>query len=171
MLELIREGLGLEPGYFGEELTGDQLLSINHYPRCPNPSLTLGLPKHADADIMTVLFQGSVNGLQVFKDGQWLGVEPLPHAFVVNIGHQLQIISNGKLRSAEHRAVTNSREARTTIVSFISPCPDTIVEPAKSVIDTGVPRFRPFKFKDFFKFYEEKKRDPEAVLEFYKIKP
>ncbi|GMI85750.1 DOWNY MILDEW RESISTANT 6 [Hibiscus trionum] len=30
--------------------------------------------------------------------------EPLPNAFVVNIGLQLQIISNNKLKSAEHRA-------------------------------------------------------------------
>ncbi|KAJ0882329.1 putative oxoglutarate/iron-dependent dioxygenase, non-heme dioxygenase domain-containing protein [Helianthus annuus] len=171
VLELIREGLGLESDYFGEELTGGQLLSINHYPPCPDPSLTLGLPKHADPNLITVLLQGSVSGLQVFNDGQWLGVEPLPHAFVVNIGHQLQIISNGKLRSAEHRAVTNLREARTTIVSFISPCQDTIIEPAKSMIDTGVPRFQPFKFKDFLKFYEEKKGDTEAMMKVYKIKP
>ncbi|KAM0007120.1 putative 2'-deoxymugineic-acid 2'-dioxygenase [Helianthus debilis subsp. tardiflorus] len=171
VLELIREGLGLEPEYFGEELTGGQLLSINHYLPSPDPSLTLGLPKHADPNLITVLLQGSVSGLQVFKDGQWLGVEPLPHAFVVNIGHQLQIISNGKLRSAEHRAVTNSREARTTIVSFISPCQDTIIEPVKSMIDTGVPCFQPFKFKDFLKFYEEKKGDTEAMMKVYKIKP
>ncbi|KAI3760171.1 hypothetical protein L1987_50562 [Smallanthus sonchifolius] len=171
MLELIREGLGLEPGYFGEELTGAQLLSINHYPRCQDPTLTLGLPKHADPNLITVLTQGGVYGLQVFKDGQWYGVEPLPHAFVVNIGHQLQIISNGKLRSAEHRAVTNSREAQTTIVSFVHPCQDTPIEPAKSMIDTGVPLFRPFKFKDFLKFYEEKKGDTEAMMEVYKLKP
>ncbi|XP_076930952.1 protein DOWNY MILDEW RESISTANCE 6-like [Bidens hawaiensis] len=170
MLELIREGLGLEPGYFGEELTGNQLLSINLYPRCPDPDLTLGLPKHADPNIITVLLQGSVYGLQVLKDEQWLGVEPLPNAFVVNIGHQLQIISNGKLRSAEHRVVTNSREARTTIVSFISPCMDTVVAPAKSMIGIDVPLFRRFKFKDFLKLYEEKKGDTEAVMEVYKIK-
>ncbi|KAL8224950.1 hypothetical protein R6Q57_017507 [Mikania cordata] len=171
MLDLICEGLGLEPGYFGEELTGGQLMSINHYPRCPDPSLTLGLSKHADPNLITVLSQGRVYGLQIFKDGQWLGVEPLHHAFVVNIGQQLQIISNGMLRSAEHRAVTNSMEDRTTIVSFINPSPDTIIEPARSTIDTNAPRFRPFKFKDFLKVYEEKKGDAEAMIEVYKIKP
>ncbi|KAI3760170.1 hypothetical protein L1987_50561 [Smallanthus sonchifolius] len=171
MLELIREGLGLKPGNFGEELTGGQLLSINHYPRCPDPGLTLGLPKHADPNLITVLSQGSVYGLQIFKDDQWLGVEPLPHAFVVNIGHQLQIISNGKLRSAEHRAVTNSTKDRTTIVSFINPCQDTIIEPAKPMIGNIVPRFRPFKFKDFLKIYAEKKGDAEAITKVYKIQP
>ncbi|KAL4558682.1 hypothetical protein LXL04_036883 [Taraxacum kok-saghyz] len=171
ILELIREGLGLEDGYFGEELTGDQILSVNHYPSCPDPSLTLGLPKHADFNVITVLLQGSVCGLQVYRNGEWLGVEPIPHAFVVNIGHQLEIISNGKLRSAVHRAVTNSQEARTTIVNFISPLLDTIVEPAKSMVDNSVPLYRTFKFKDFLKFFQEKKGDTEAVMEAYKIKP
>lgn len=170
ILELIREGLGLESGYFGEELTGSQLMSINHYPPCPDPSLSLGLPKHADPNVITLLLQGTVSGLQVFKNGQWLSVEPLPHAFVVNIGHQLQIISNGKLRSAEHRAVTNSKESRTSIVSFINPCPETIVEPAKSMINDCVPLYRPFMFKDFLKFYEEKKGDTKALMNVYKIK-
>lgn len=30
-------------------------------------------------------------GQQLFKDGQWVGVEPIPHAFTVNIGHILQV--------------------------------------------------------------------------------
>ncbi|KAK1412614.1 hypothetical protein QVD17_34003 [Tagetes erecta] len=171
LLELIREGLGLKPGYFGEELTRGQLMSINHYPRCPDPTLTLGLRKHVDPNLITLLSQGSVYGLQVFKDGQWLGVEPMPHAFVVNIGFQLQIISNGKLKSAEHRAVTNSREDRTTIVSFINPCPDTVIEPAKSTLDTSIPLFKPFIYKDFLKTYEQNKGDIEAMMEVYKIKP
>ena len=91
MLDLICEGLGLERGYFEGDLTKGQLLSINHYPPCPDPGLALGLPKHADPNIITVLLQENIYGLQVFKDRQWLGVEPLPHAFVVNIVHQLHV--------------------------------------------------------------------------------
>lgn len=91
VLELICEGLGLEPGFFEDELTDAQLLSVNHYPPCPEPSLSLGLPKHSDPNLITFLLQGLVYGLQVFKDGQWIGVEPLPNAYVVNIGYQLQV--------------------------------------------------------------------------------
>ncbi|PWA91410.1 hypothetical protein CTI12_AA080840 [Artemisia annua] len=259
MLELICEGLGLERGYFEGDLTMGQLLSINHYLPCPDPGLGLGLPKHADPNIITVLFQENIYGLQVFKDqqwlgveplphtfavnighqlyvinhgvsqdlmdntmkvakdffnmpneenvklysndptkscrlstasyhydkehfwrdnltnvfkdGQWLGVEPLPHAFVVNIGYQLEIISNGKLRSVAHRAVTNSKEDRTSIVTSIDPCQDTIIEPAKSMIDTGIPLYRPFRNRDFRKFFTEKKGDTEALMAAYKFKP
>jgi isopenicillin N synthase-like dioxygenase len=88
-LDLIGEGLGLESGYFWDELNQVQFMSINHYPRCLDPSLTLGLPKHCDPNLITLVLQGEVHGLQVFKDGQWLAVEPLPNAFVVNIGYML----------------------------------------------------------------------------------
>ncbi|PRQ25887.1 putative aminocyclopropanecarboxylate oxidase [Rosa chinensis] len=40
-----------------------------------------------------------VHGLQVLKDGQWLAVEPVPNAFVVNIGHMLQVHLSTYLRS------------------------------------------------------------------------
>lgn len=90
LLDLICQGLGLEDGYFGDELSKVQLMAINNYPPCPDPSLTLGLPKHGDVDLMTLLLQGEVHGLQVFEDEKWLAVEP-PYSFVVNIGHMLQV--------------------------------------------------------------------------------
>lgn len=91
ILELVSEGLGLESGYFGGKLSESLILSVNHYPPCPDPSLTLGVPKHCDPNLITILHQGDVPGLQVFKDAEWIGVEPLHNAFVVNIGYQLQV--------------------------------------------------------------------------------
>jgi isopenicillin N synthase-like dioxygenase len=91
ILELIAEGLGLESGYFGGKLSENAFLSVNRYPPCPDPSLTLGLPKHCDPNLITILLQGDVCGLQVFKDGEWIGVGPVPNAFVINIGYQLQV--------------------------------------------------------------------------------
>ncbi|CAN1143623.1 Protein DMR6-LIKE OXYGENASE 1 [Linum perenne] len=92
VLEMLSEGLGLELGYFGEGLAQVQMMSVNNYPPCPNPRLTLGVPKHSDASLLTVLLQGKVNGLQVLlKDGKWVGVQPLPNALVVNIGNVLQV--------------------------------------------------------------------------------
>ncbi|GFY99580.1 hypothetical protein Acr_13g0009800 [Actinidia rufa] len=90
--------LGLECGYFGGDLSQVQHINTNHYPLCPDPSLVLGLPQHGDPYLLTLLNQGHVAGLQVLKDEQWLALEPLPNAFVVNINYMLQIISNGKLK-------------------------------------------------------------------------
>lgn len=67
------------------------MLLINHYPPCPDPSLTLGLARHRDPGVVSIVLQGDVHGLQVFKDEEWIGVEPIHHAFVVNIGYVLQV--------------------------------------------------------------------------------
>ncbi|GFZ13541.1 hypothetical protein Acr_23g0019260 [Actinidia rufa] len=155
LLDLICEGLGLEYGYFGGELSQGLLMSINHYPLCPDPSLVLGLPKHGDPYLLTLLNQGHVAGLQVLKNEQWLAVEPLPNAFVVNINHMLQIISNGKLKSADHRVVPSSDVARTTVVTFISPSKDSLIEPAKSLLvnKSSPPLYKSFRFIDFLHAY------------------
>lgn len=92
LLELICEGLGLNPGYFSGGLSGHPEILVHRYPPCPDPSLTLGIAKHRDYSLITILLQEQhVEGLQVLKDGQWIGVEPIPNAFVVNIGLILQV--------------------------------------------------------------------------------
>lgn len=91
ILNLISEGLGMKYGYFDNDLTGAMLMSVNQYPPCPEPSLTLGITKHSDPNLITILLQDDVSGLQVFKDGDWFAVEALPHAFVINVGYQLQV--------------------------------------------------------------------------------
>lgn len=90
ILGVIGEGLGLEEGYL-EEISQVQLLVGNYYPACPDPSLTLGLLKHCDPSLITILLQQDVCGLQVLNDGKWMLVSSIPNAFVVNIGNQLQV--------------------------------------------------------------------------------
>jgi len=65
LLELMCEGLGLEPGYFekNKKLTQQKNFSVNYYPPCPDPSVTLGVPMHSDPTIITILIQGDVPGL------------------------------------------------------------------------------------------------------------
>ncbi|KAK8717969.1 hypothetical protein V6N13_045219 [Hibiscus sabdariffa] len=167
ILELVAEGLGLESGYFGDKLSESTKLSVNHYPPCPDPSLTLGLSKHCDPNLITIVHQGDENGLQVLNSGEWIGVEFLQNALVVNIGHQLQIISNNKLKCSEHRVVTNSRVARTSAVFFIYPTDNCIVEPAKSLIgDTS--HYRAFEFKEFKHEYFTNNGNSEVVMERFK---
>ncbi|KMT10352.1 hypothetical protein BVRB_5g121020 [Beta vulgaris subsp. vulgaris] len=154
ILELICEGLGLEPGYFAGELSQLQIMSVHHYPPCPDPSLTLGTRKHCDTGLITILLQGDIPGLQVLKDGQWIGVEAIPDALVINVGYQLQIVSNGKLRSVEHRVVTNKDVARFTAALFIEPTRDCIVEPAKALVSAeSPPLYKGARFADFLQTF------------------
>ena len=92
ILDLISEGLGLSPNYFSEELSANPVLISHNYPPCPEPSLTLGASRHKDPNILTILFQEpNITALQVLKDGAWIPVEPIPDAFVVNMGFMLQV--------------------------------------------------------------------------------
>ncbi|CAJ1947202.1 unnamed protein product [Sphenostylis stenocarpa] len=83
---------GLEARYFCGALTQNPSLLAHHYPPCPDPTLTLGVARHKDPTIITILLQDKeVEGLQVLKDGEWVCVDPIPNAFVVNIGLLLQV--------------------------------------------------------------------------------
>ncbi|VAH68255.1 unnamed protein product [Triticum turgidum subsp. durum] len=95
LLRLIAEGLGLDSQFFEGDLTGGEtMMNVNYYPRCPDPSLTLGIRPHSDRYILTVLSQGDVTGLQVKHKGRWIGVQPMRNAFVVNFGLQLEVRSH-----------------------------------------------------------------------------
>ncbi|PON95091.1 Non-heme dioxygenase N-terminal domain containing protein [Trema orientale] len=66
------------------------------------------------------------------------------------------IISNGKLKGAEHRVVTNQKLERTKVASFIFPSLSCQIEPAKVLIkDNSPPLYGAFTFKDFLSNYIE----------------
>eukprot|EP01018_Ginkgo_biloba_P028716 Gb_14315 [translate_table: standard] len=94
LLAAISETLGLEPDFLDKALgQHGQHMAINYYPQCPDPELTFGLPPHSDPNVITVLLQDEVSGLQVLENQQWIAVHPIPNSFVVNIGDQLQMAS------------------------------------------------------------------------------
>ncbi|KAF7077063.1 hypothetical protein CFC21_081652 [Triticum aestivum] len=110
ILCLIAEGLGLDGSFFTGDLSGgDTHISVNYYPPCPDPTVTMGLLAHCDRHLLTVFSQADV---QARHGDRWLLVHPIPSAFVVNFGHQMEIVTNGVLASVEHRSVTNSAVAR-----------------------------------------------------------
>lgn len=95
LLAAISEALGLDPDYLNKLLgKHSQVMNLNYYPSCPNPDLTLGMPNHSDGSTLTVLMQGDVSGLQVFRNEKWVAVEPIANGLVVNLGDQLQVRKN-----------------------------------------------------------------------------
>lgn len=89
LVEAISESLGLKNHPHG--IADGQHMALNYYPPCPQPELTYGLPGHTDPNLITILLQDHVPGLQVFRDGNWLAVNPIPNTFIVNIGDQMQV--------------------------------------------------------------------------------
>lgn len=92
LMSIIIEGLEVNAEHFVKYLNNSSgLLRWNHYPPCPQPHKTLGMSAHTDFNLLTVLHQGEIGGLQVEKDGKWIAVKPRNDALAINIGDTLQV--------------------------------------------------------------------------------
>nr|AMQ23623.1 flavanone-3-hydroxylase 3 [Silene littorea] len=132
LLGVLSEAMGLETEALSKAcVVMDQRVMINYYPKCPQPDLTLGLPRHTDPGTITLLYQDLVGGLQATRDDgkTWITVPPIAGALVVNLGDHAYWASNGRFTSAEHRAVVNSNESRLSIATFQYPTAEATVFP------------------------------------------
>ncbi|XP_020691893.1 flavanone 3-dioxygenase 2 isoform X1 [Dendrobium catenatum] len=172
LLGFISLSLGLEQDYIKEVLgEQEQHMAINYYPPCPEPELTYGLPSHTDPNALTILLQDpQVAGLQVLRAGKWIAVGPHPNAFVINLGDQLQALSNGKYRSVFHRAVVNSEKERLSVASFLCPCNSSVIAPAKQLTAEDSPAiYRSYTYDEYYKQFWARNLDQEHCLELFRI--
>ncbi|XP_075648237.1 protein DOWNY MILDEW RESISTANCE 6 [Castanea sativa] len=169
--ELMSESLGLEKdcvkNVLGEQ---GQHMAVNYYPPCPEPELTYGLPAHTDPNALTILLQDlHVSGLQVLKDGKWVAVNPHPNAFVINIGDQLQALSNGVYKSVWHRAIVNADKPRLSIASFLCPCDDALISAPNSLTDDGSEAvYRGYTYAEYYKKFWSRDLEKDNCLDLFK---
>ncbi|RZS05949.1 hypothetical protein BHM03_00036521 [Ensete ventricosum] len=162
LLDLLCENLGLEEGYLKNAFYGSKGpnfgTKVSNYPPCPRPELIHGLRAHTDAGGIILLFQDDrVSGLQLLKDGHWIDVPPMHHSIVVNLGDQLEVITNGKYKSVLHRVVAPSDGNRMSIASFYNPGGDAVIHPAPSLVQKDAVAYPRFVFEDYMKLYVTQK--------------
>ncbi|KAH7288598.1 hypothetical protein KP509_31G033200 [Ceratopteris richardii] len=137
---ILLETLGLDANEILEEyVDGNEQgvgVKLLHYPPCPQPEKTAGLPEHTDICLLTVLWQDEVGGLQVCQDGCWITVKPNVDAMVVNIGDIFQVCSNDRFKSGLHRVALNKNESRYSIASFYNPRRDFKLTPLPQLLDS-----------------------------------
>lgn len=153
LLELISLSLGLARDRLIEFFQGQtSFIRLNHYPPCPWPELALGVGRHKDAGALTVLFQDGVGGLEVKRkaDGEWVGVKPIPNAYIINVGDIIQVWSNDKYESVEHRVVANSEKERFSIPFFFFPAHHVNVKPLEELTnEENPPKFKEYNWGKF----------------------
>ncbi|GJW74012.1 protein SRG1 [Tanacetum coccineum] len=175
LLRFVALSLGLNENIF-EEMLGvcEQIVRINYYPPCPRPDLVIGISPHSDGSALTLLQQrkDSSVGLQILKNQTWVPVQPVPNALVINIGDTLEVLTNGRYKSVEHRAVTDKENDRLTLVTFYSPNHHTEVAPMPEMVDEDNPaKYRKYNHGEYFKHYVTNKLHGKKSLDFAKILP
>ncbi|XP_057968012.1 1-aminocyclopropane-1-carboxylate oxidase 1-like [Malania oleifera] len=152
--ELMCENLGLEKGYIKEAFSGNRGASVGtkvaKYPKCPQPELVRGLREHTDAGGIILLLQDDqVPGLEFFKDEKWVEIPPSKNNVIfVNTGDQVEVLSNGRYKSALHRVMANKNGSRLSIATFYNPADDAIISPAPKLL---YPTH--YRFQDYLKLY------------------
>ncbi|CAD5180815.1 unnamed protein product [Musa acuminata subsp. malaccensis] len=171
MMEVMDENLGFEKGCIKKAFSGDGQhppffgTKVSHYPPCPRLDLVKGLRAHTDAGGVILLFQDDqVGGLQMLKDGQWIDVQPLADAIVINTGDQIEVLSNGRYKSAWHRVLATSHGNRRSIASFYNPSLKATIAPAAGAAtkEAAPPALYPkFLFGDYMDVYVKQKYEPK----------
>ncbi|KAF6153647.1 hypothetical protein GIB67_027514 [Kingdonia uniflora] len=154
LMKVLSLNLGLEEDYLQNSFGGENVgtcMRINFYPKCPQPNLTLGLSSHSDPGGMTLLLPDDhVAGLQVRSGDNWITIQPAPDAFIVNIGDQIQVLSNAIYKSVEHRVIVNSGNERMSLAFFYNPKSDLVIKPAQELVTDERPSlYQPMTFDEY----------------------
>ncbi|PUZ43304.1 hypothetical protein GQ55_9G650900 [Panicum hallii var. hallii] len=170
LLGLMSISLGLPPEGIASKCGGGGIQSVrmNYYPPCAEAGKVLGFSPHSDADLLTLVLQvNQVQGLQVKRqDGSWVPVRPLEGAFVVNVGDILQIFTNGRYRSVEHRAVINAERARLSVAAFHSPSIHATIGP---LLTDQEPMYKTVDHQSFMRLFFSAKLEGKSFLQRMKL--
>ncbi|KAK9095490.1 hypothetical protein Scep_026959 [Stephania cephalantha] len=154
LVGMMAENLGIE----AKQLTGMledvlQPLRMNYYPPCPQADKVVGISPHSDPIALTLLIEtNNVQGLQIRKNGMWVPVHAIPSAFIVNIGDMLEIWTNGKYKSIEHRVVVNHHKERLSVAAFHAPNnEDVIIGPRPDLVKEGAKYYKSTDLNTYYK--------------------
>ncbi|KAL3517680.1 hypothetical protein ACH5RR_020269 [Cinchona calisaya] len=172
--ELLSEALGLNKDYFARiECMKSEYLSCLYYPPCPEPDLTFGVYRHSDGTFLTILAQDDQGGLQVLHQDQWVDVLPVPGTLLANIGDLMQLISNDKFKSAEHRVLARSVGSRVSTACFFYPSSTHLFKPygpiKELLSETNPPLYREVSNMEYTTAFQKNVRHRIATLPLFKL--
>ncbi|KAG5037649.1 hypothetical protein JHK82_018463 [Glycine max] len=131
-----------------------QALRMNYYPPCSTHELVL---------------VDDVIELEIQHQGGWVPMTPISNALVVKIRDVIEMWSNGKYKSVEHRAVTKKKR-RISYALFFCPQHDVEVEPLDHMIDAQNPKlYQKVRFGDYLRQSVQSKLEGKTHLNVVRI--
>ncbi|GMJ06818.1 hypothetical protein like AT1G52820 [Hibiscus trionum] len=155
ILRMILESFGLQK--YTDELidsTNYQLRALKYQGPNTNEPTVMSVPHH-DLNMITLLYQNEVNGLQVQTEaGEWISIMPSPSSIIVIIGESLSVWLNGRLSPTRHSVITTGCEVRYVVGLFARPRGGYLVKAPKEVVDDENPMlFKPYDHEEFLEFF------------------
>ncbi|KAG8379126.1 hypothetical protein BUALT_Bualt07G0055700 [Buddleja alternifolia] len=149
---IINDCLGLPPDFlkeYNDDRSLDFIIALHYFPATETDNV--GKACHSDGNSITFVFSDGVEGLQVYKDGEWISICPPEGTLVVNIGDIIQVLSNDKLKSAAHRVVRQLGKSRYSYAFLYTIPGDKLVEPLPhfTVNKGDSPKYKGFLYKEY----------------------
>ncbi|KAK1373117.1 1-aminocyclopropane-1-carboxylate oxidase-like [Heracleum sosnowskyi] len=172
--ELLSEALGLSSDYLSRiECMKSEFLTWLYYPACPEPDLAFGAPQHSDPTFLTILLQDTIGGLQFLHQDHWVDLPPIPGALIAHIGDLMQIISNDKFKSADHRVLAQGDQTRVSAACFLYPSAKNLLKPYGPIMelmsDNNQPMYKEVAPLEYALFHQSRAMDGTSTLSHYKL--
>ncbi|XP_052206421.1 2-oxoglutarate-dependent dioxygenase DAO-like [Diospyros lotus] len=149
---MISESMGVASNLFAE---WPCQFRINKYSFTAETVGSPGVQIHTDSGFLTILQDDeNVGGLEVMdkKSGEFVPIDPMPGALLVNLGDIATLWSNGRFYNVKHRVQCKEAGTRVSIAAFLLGPKEAAVEAPPELVAAEHRRlYVPITFEDYRK--------------------